>query len=178
MELEPLALAGAYRISTRRFQDDRGFFTEAWRADIAARYGLTNLFTRTNMSFNRHAGTIRGLHMQRVPHAEVKLVRCVQGRIMDVLVDVRPSSETCGQWLSLELSADNGLSVYIPEGFLHGFQTLVNDTMVLYQVTGCYTPEAEQGARFDDAAFGVLWGDFPNPVLSGKDLTWKPWGSA
>lgn len=175
MIITPLPLKGAYKISTKRFSDKRGFFTEAWRADIAAQHGLATHFTRTNMSFNKETGTLRGLHMQQAPYSEVKLVRCVQGAILDVLVDVRPGSVTHGQWASLELSEANGDSAYIPEGFLHGFQTLNPDTMVLYQVTSAYSPEAELGARFDDPAFGVVWKNLPATILSTKDAQWKPW---
>ena len=115
---------------------------------------------------------MRGLHFQRPPHAETKIVRCTRGAIYDVIVDLRPASPTHKQWLGVELTADNRRMLYVPEGFAHGYQTLVDDTEIFYQVSAFYTPEAEGGVRWDDPAFGIEWPDSESPLLSDKDRTW------
>ncbi|MEM0950785.1 MAG: dTDP-4-dehydrorhamnose 3,5-epimerase [Cyanobacteria bacterium P01_H01_bin.74] len=157
MKIRPLPLKNAFVIEQTRFEDNRGFFTEAWRSDLAQSAGMATVYTRTNISYNKKAATLRGLHMQQAPHGEEKLIRCIAGEIFDVLVDVRADSETYGQWEGVVLSAEAGNSVYVPKGFLHGFLTLVPEATVLYQVSGSYHPNAEKGARYDDPAFNIAW---------------------
>lgn len=151
--------------------DGRGFFARAFCEREFAEHGLTTRFVNTNLSLTRRKGTLRGMHYQRPPHAEAKLVRCTRGAIYDVIVDLRPESPTWGQWLGVELTADNHRQLYVPEGFAHGFVTLMDDTEVTYQVSAFYAPEAEDGVRWDDAAFGIEW---PVAVLemSDKDRNW------
>ena len=165
-------LAGAYIIDLEPFQDERGFFTEAWNHERALQHGVNAQFKRSNISLNTKAGTLRGLHAQKEPYAETKLVRCVQGTLYDVMVDMRPESTTYLQWMGVELSAENLRALLIPRGFLHGFQTLVDNTMVFYQTDGTYNPEAEYGVRFDDPALNVQWPSAPGRIISPKDQNW------
>lgn len=133
--------------------------------------GLETTFVQANISSNVAAGTLRGLHFQREPHAEVKLVRCIKGAIYDVIVDLREGSPTRYRWFGIELSEDNGLAVYVPEGFAHGYQTLTDGAAAFYFVSAFYAPESEGGLRFDDPRLAVNW---PRAVteLSKKDATW------
>lgn len=165
-------LRGVFVVDIDRLEDERGFFASLWQRDEAARYGMEADFNRANLSFNRKAGTLRGLHAQKDSGAEIKLVQCVRGAIFDVAVDIRPDSPTCGQWFGLELTAENHRMLYIPRGFLHGFQTLTDDAEVLYQVAGHYRPELEIGARYDDPAFSIDWPETATRILSRKDEGW------
>lgn len=172
MIFQETKLKGAFIIDIEKIEDERGFFAEGWKKDVAAQYGITEEFTRTNISNNRLKDTLRGLHSQREPFAEAKLVRCIKGSIFDVAVDIRPGSPTFAQWIGAELSADNHRMLYIPRGFLHGFQTLEADTTVFYQVAGSYKSDAERGARYDDPAFGIEWPQATERILSQKDQQW------
>ncbi|WP_303673126.1 dTDP-4-dehydrorhamnose 3,5-epimerase [Vampirovibrio chlorellavorus] len=174
MIFTPTPLAGAFVVDIEKLEDERGFFAEGWKDEVAAAHGISVVFNRTNISYNRKAGTVRGLHSQRAPYEEAKLVRCIQGAIFDVIVDIRPHSPTYLQWYGLVLSAENHRMLYMPHGFLHGFQTLVPDSTVSYQVAGTYQPQQEVGARFDDPAFGIDWPDVGERVLSPKDQAWPP----
>lgn len=168
------SLASGFVVELEKIEDERGFFAEGWKDEVAAKHGIHVRFNRTNISYNRKAGTLRGLHSQAAPYGEAKLVRCIQGAIFDVMVDIRPDSPTYLKWFSTELTAENHRMLYIPEGFLHGFQTLMPDSTVSYQVAGVYTPEAEVGACYDDPAFGIEWPQAAERVLSPKDKSWKP----
>lgn len=165
-------LSGAYIIEPEPFEDERGFFAEVWKDDIAAKHGIQANFQRINMSRNRKAGTLRGLHAQKAPYEEAKLVRCIQGACFDVIVDIRPQSATYLQWTGVELSAENMLALFVPRGFLHGFQTLVDDTVLFYQTDGQYAKNAEIGARFDDPALNIQWPYAKKRILSPKDQSW------
>jgi dTDP-4-dehydrorhamnose 3,5-epimerase len=138
---------------------------------LAAR-GLRNKFVQCNTSFSRQAGTLRGLHYQVAPHAEVKLMGCTQGAIHDVIVDLRPQSRTYRRWFGVDLTAESGRMLYVPEGFAHGFLTLVPDTQVCYPVSAAYCPEAERGIRWDDRAFGISWPAAGPCNVSPKDQSW------
>jgi dTDP-4-dehydrorhamnose 3,5-epimerase len=164
-------LRGAYVIDLERREDDRGFFARAWcRRELEAQ-GLEVEIVQCNLSSNPRAGTLRGMHYQLPPHAETKLVRCVRGAIFDVIVDIRVESATFGEWLGLELSAENGRMLYVPEGFAHGLETLVDDTDVYYQISAYYAPGAEHGLRWDDPDLGIEW-PLPPTVISEKDAGW------
>ena len=165
-------LAGAFIIDIQRFEDERGFFAEGWKSDEAETQGIQAIFNRSNISYNRTTGTLRGLHAQQAPYAEAKLIRCPRGSIFDVIVDIRPESPTYLQWQGVELTAENRRMLYVPQGFLHGFQTLADDVEVFYQVAGTYRPDQEIGARYDEPAFGIQWPEAPNRVLSPKDQNW------
>jgi dTDP-4-dehydrorhamnose 3,5-epimerase len=174
MIFTPTALADAYVIDLELREDERGFFARTWCQDEMAAQGLTARIVQANMSFNRKRGTLRGMHYQAAPYAEVKLVRCVRGSIVDVIADLRPDSPTYLQWLAVELTATNRRALYIPEGFAHGFQTLEDDSEVFYQVSQAYMPQAERGVRYDDPALGIEW-PLPVSVVSPKDMGWQPY---
>lgn len=176
MIFEPLKFPGAYLIHGQPVIDDRGRFER-----IACRFelgevGLSSDFVQSSLSFNSSKGTIRGMHMQRPPHSEDKLIRCVRGAIYDVLVDVRPDSPTFRQWLYFELTEDNHRSLYVPKGVAHGFQTLRDTTEVLYQMTYRYVAEASVGFRHDDPAFSIDW-PLDVSTLSEKDAQWPDFAS-
>lgn len=166
------ALPGAFLVDLERREDERGFFARAWCEREFSEQGLATRVVQCNLSFNRERGTLRGMHFQRPPHAEVKLVRCTRGAVYDVVIDMRPDSPTFKQWLGVELTAENGRALYVPEGFAHGYQTLVPETETFYQVSEFYAPEAEGGVRWNDSAFGIEWPLADEPVLSEKDRTW------
>jgi dTDP-4-dehydrorhamnose 3,5-epimerase len=161
-------LAGAYWIEAERIEDERGFFARTWDFAQFAGLGLDTDLAQTNLSFNRRAGTLRGMHFQLPPHSESKLVRCVQGRLYDVIVDLRPQSPTFLRWFGVELSADNLVSLFVPKGFAHGFQTLADDTMVYYQMSDAYAPAAAGGLRWDDPALAIDW-PLPVSVIAARD---------
>lgn len=168
--IEPTDLHGVLIISPRRFSDDRGFFCETWNAGALAEHGINTVFVQDNQSLSSTVGTIRGLHYQSPPHAQDKLVRCGRGALLDVAVDIRKDSPTYGEWIGVELSAENGKQLLIPKGFLHGFVTLEPDTEILYKCSDYYAPECDGAIRFDDADIGVDWGISPDKaVLSEKD---------
>jgi dTDP-4-dehydrorhamnose 3,5-epimerase len=169
---EQTRLSGAFLVDLERREDSRGFFARTWCANEFADHGLTTEVVQANVSFNPRQGTLRGMHFQRAPHAETKLVRCTRGAIYDVVVDLRRDSDTYKEWVGVELSADNRRALFVPEGFAHGYQTLVPDAEVFYQVSEYHTPGAEGGVRWDDRAFGIEWPDPDNAFLSDKDRSW------
>jgi dTDP-4-dehydrorhamnose 3,5-epimerase len=168
MNVEKTSLPGVVILEPRRFGDHRGFFAECWNRKTLAEAGLDHNFVQDNQSLSRAAGTVRGLHFQSPPRAQVKLVRCGKGRIFDVAVDVRLGSPTYGQWAGAELTAENGWQLLIPEGFLHAFMTLEPDTEVLYKCTDYYAPESDGAVRWDSC--GIDWPQLGvEPTLSDKD---------
>ena len=150
-------LAGSYVIEPRLFEDERGFFTRTWSGREFAEHGLNPELLECNVSFNKRAGTLRGMHFQVAPSAQPKLVRCTAGAIWDAIIDLRPASATFKQWVGEELTAANHKQLYIPEGFAHGFITLADDTEVSYQMGGVYDAAASRGVRWNDPAFGIRW---------------------
>lgn len=161
-------LAGAWVLEPERIADERGFFARTWcRRDFEAR-GLDAAIAQCSVSFNRRRGTLRGLHFQVEPHAEVKLVRVTRGAVWDVIVDLRPGSPTFRQHFAVVLSAEAGNQLYIPKGVAHGFQTLEDATEVSYQISAFYAPEAARGYRWDDPAFAIPWPE-PATVMSERD---------
>ncbi|HEX2115784.1 MAG TPA: dTDP-4-dehydrorhamnose 3,5-epimerase [Alphaproteobacteria bacterium] len=170
MEFAALAIPEVKLITPRRFTDPRGFFAETFSRRRFAEAGLVADFVQDNQSLSRPAGTVRGLHFQRPPHAQAKLVRVVRGAIFDVAVDIRPGSPTYGRHVGVELSAENGKMILIPEGFAHGFCTLKVDTEVLYKVNRDYAPAHEGGILWNDPALGISWPVDPaHAVLSERD---------
>lgn len=151
--------------------DERGMFARTFCAKEFSDQGLVSEFVQQNMSVSAEKGTLRGMHRQIAPHSEVKLIRCLRGAIYDVIVDVRPDSPTYLKWQGFELTAENKRELYVPQGFLHGFQTLTDDVEVSYLVSAFYAPDAERGARHDDPAFGIVWPE-EITVMSDKDRTW------
>ena len=156
-------------IIPRRIGDERGWFSETYNAQRLAEHGVVNAFCQDNQSLTRAAGTLRGLHFQRPPHAQAKLVRCLAGRIFDVAVDIRRASPTFSQWVGVELSAENGRQLYVPVGYAHAFLTLERDCMVAYKVADFYSAECDGGIAWNDPDIGIDWPIDGNPQLSAKD---------
>lgn len=170
MDVTPTPLPGLLVLTPRRFGDDRGFFSETWNARDFAAAGIPADFVQDNHSFSVEAGTLRGMHFQRPPNAQGKLMRCGRGALFDVAVDIRRGSPTYGQWYGVELSFENGRQLYIPEGFAHGFVTRERETEAVYKCTGFYAPGDEGALRFDDPDIGIDWGlGGVRPILSEKD---------
>jgi dTDP-4-dehydrorhamnose 3,5-epimerase len=162
---------GAYIIESEKIIDDRGFFARSFCKREFSAYGLKTDIVQCNISFNSKKGTLRGMHMQLPPKAEAKLVRCTRGRIYDVMIDLRPESETYCKWLAIELTEKNHKGFYIPEGFAHGFQTLEENSEVFYHMFEFYDPEYATGVMWDDQAFCIEW-PLPNPIISEKDTSY------
>jgi dTDP-4-dehydrorhamnose 3,5-epimerase len=165
MRFSATAVADAVVAVPEPHEDERGVFARTWDEAELAPYGLPVL-SQSSVSFNPRLGTLRGMHYQRAPHEETKLVRCTRGRMQDVVVDLRPESPTYLAWASAELSAENRLALLVPPGCGHGFLTLERDTEVLYLIGGRYVPEAAAGVRWDDPLFGIAWQ--ANPVLMSE----------
>ncbi len=152
--------------------DERGFFARIWCENELGDYGLDAKIAQVSLSYNRRRGTLRGLHYRVAPHAESKIVRCIRGAMYDVAVDLRPESPSYLQWVGVELTSDNRKSIYIPEGCAHGFQTLEDDTEVLYLLSQHYAPDAERGLRWDDRAIGIAWPHVDTRIMSERDRNW------
>jgi len=167
MLIEDTPLPGVKILTPKRFGDDRGFFSESWNKRLLGEHDLTLEFVQDNHSMSAQVGTLRGLHFQSPPHAQDKLVRCGQGALFDVAVDIRTGSPTYGQWFGLELSAENGKQLLVPKGFLHGFITRQPNTEILYKCTDYYAPDCDGAVRWDSC--GINWGFTGTPVLSDKD---------
>jgi dTDP-4-dehydrorhamnose 3,5-epimerase len=161
-------LKGAFIIDLERREDSRGFFARAFCQKEFKAHGLKPVIAQANIASNFRKGTVRGMHFQYPPAAETKLVRCTRGRILDIIVDLRPESTTYMQHVSIELSDDNQLALYVPERFAHGYQTLRDNTDTSYQVGEFYTPEAESGLIYNDPRLGLNW-PMPVTVISEKD---------
>ena len=175
MDILVTPLSGVLVLTPKRFHDRRGFFCEAYSKRRLARAGIDVDFVQDNVSMSRPRGTLRGLHFQREPFAQVKLVSVVTGVARDVVVDIRHSSPTFGQHFSVLLSAEEGNQIFIPTGFAHGFLTLEPDTVVNYKVSNYYSPEHNSGIRFDDHSLGIDWGRDPSSiVISEKDQELPP----
>jgi len=168
LRFAPTPLAGAYVVELERLEDERGFFARSFCQEEFRKQGLKPAIAQCNVSWNRRRGTLRGLHYQAAPHEEAKVVRCSRGAIWDVIVDLREGSPTRLRWHAQELSADNRLAFYVPEGFAHGFQTLADDSEVLYQMSESYHPDLARGLRWDDPKLGIRW-PLPGPILSPRD---------
>ncbi len=161
-------LKGAFIIDIEPREDERGFFARSWCEDEFKQRRLNPRLVQCNISFNLKNGTLRGMHYQIAPFAEAKVVRCTMGAIYDVIIDLRHNSTTFNQWFAVELTAENHRAVYVPEDFAHGFQTLMDNTEVFYQMSEFYHPEYARGARWDDPAFGIMWPIF-DAIISEKD---------
>ncbi len=168
MRFDPTRVAGAFLVEPERVEDERGFFARTWCREEFAEHGLNADLVQCNISYNARRGTLRGMHYQRPPHAEAKLVRCTRGALYDVIVDLRRNSSTYMQWFGTELTADNRSALYVPEGCAHGFITLRDDTEVLYQMSDSYHAECVAAVRWNDPAFAIAWPAAPE-VISERD---------
>ena len=171
MEFRPTNLAGAYLVQLEPVRDQRGFFARTFCVEEFANHGLEIGYPQHSISYSARKGTLRGMHYQRDPHREAKLVRCTKGAILDVIVDIRRDSSTFCRWQRFELSSANGDQLYVPKGFAHGFQTLCDDVEVSYLISTPHQPEFARGIRYNDPAFGIGW---PLPVaeISERDMRW------
>jgi dTDP-4-dehydrorhamnose 3,5-epimerase len=165
----------AYVLDLEPFHDTRGMFARIWAEEELAAHGLTASLSQCSISRNRRSGTLRGMHYQRPPDEEAKLVRCTRGAIFDVVLDLRAGSPTLGRWYGVELTAEEGSALFVPEGCAHGFQTLVDDTEVLYLISKPYAPESATGVRWDDPAFGIAWPPAGERTMSDRDRSWPDW---
>ena len=169
MIFTPTELKDAYIVEPKKLEDERGFFARTWCEREFRDRGLNPNLVQCNISFNHKKGTLRGMHLQVEPYAEAKLVRCTQGAIYDVIIDLRPDSNTYKQWIAVELTPENHKALYVPEGFAHGFQTLADNTEVFYQMSQFYAPECARGYRWNDPSFNIDW-PLEISVISDKDL--------
>ncbi len=167
-------LKGAYVIEIEPISDHRGFFARSWCEQEFRDRGLNSNLVQCNISFNLKKGTLRGMHYQAKPYEEAKLVRCTQGAIYDVIIDIRPDSPTFKKWFAVELSAANHHMLYIPESFAHGFQTLEDNTEVFYQMSEFYHPSAARGIRWDEPEFHLEW-RLEDKIISERDLSYPFW---
>lgn len=171
MKFTATKLAGAWIVELDRLEDERGFFARSFCQREFDKLGMNTTVVQSNVSYNVSRGTLRGMHYQVAPAEETKLVRCTRGSIVDIIVDMRKDSPTYHQHIAVDLNADNHRSLFVPANFAHGFQTLEDDTEVMYMVSGFYTPECERGLRYNDPALNIQW---PLPVehVSDKDAQW------
>lgn len=177
MKFHPTKVEGVFEIELEHRRDERGFFARSFCQKEFAAQGLHTEFLQSNLSFNHEAGTLRGMHWQDEPHAEVKVVRCTRGVIFDVAVDLRRDSPTYLKWHGVELSAENGRALYIPRGCAHGYLTLVPGAEIHYLVSTFYAPTHDRGARHDDPAFGIQWPEIEKRLISPRDVAhplWQP----
>jgi dTDP-4-dehydrorhamnose 3,5-epimerase len=168
----PVSLEGAQLVELEPHEDERGFFARMWCREEFEAHGLSPELAQSSISRNARSGTLRGLHFQRAPHEEAKLVHCTRGAIFDVIVDLRPDSPSHLAWFGVELDAARGAGLYVPEGFAHGFQTLVDDTDVLYMISRAYAPDAAAGLRWDDPALAIEWPPAAARTISERDRAW------
>lgn len=174
MRIEETSLSGCFILELDRREDERGFFARSFCTSEFAGAGLPHHFPQHNISHNMRRGTLRGMHFQNAPHAEAKVVRCTRGAIVDVVIDLREGSASRGKWIKVELTAETGRALFVPEGFAHGFQTLANDTDVSYLMSVPFTPGHGQGVRWNDPAFGIDW-PLPFAFLSERDGAYPDW---
>jgi dTDP-4-dehydrorhamnose 3,5-epimerase len=167
-------LPGAFTIDLERREDERGFFAREFCQEEFEAHGLKPAVVQVNLSFNAKAGTLRGMHFQYPPAAETKLVRCVRGAILDIIVDLRPESQTYLKHIAVEINEDNWRALYVPERFAHGYQVLRDNTVISYHVGTPYTPSAEGGLLHDDPALGLNW-PMPVSMISERDRAFQPY---
>jgi dTDP-4-dehydrorhamnose 3,5-epimerase len=172
MIFKELELSGVYLIEPEFLSDSRGYFTRMFCKNEFDKYALCTDFPQWNLSHNNVKNTLRGMHFQKPPFEEIKLITCVKGAILDVLIDLRKESSTYKKWISIELNEQNKNALYAPKGIAHGYKTLCCDTDVFYHVSEFYRPEYSDGVLYNDEAFSIDWGDLSGLVISEKDLAW------
>ena len=165
-------LPGVFLLDAEPFEDERGAFSRTFAEEEYASHGLNPRVSQCSMSWNKHKGTLRGMHFQHPPHAEAKTIRCTRGRVYAVALDLRPDSDTYCSWTPTELSADNRRALYVPELCAFGFQSLEPATEILYIMSHPYAPSHYTGVRWDDPAFGIEWPEAPDRTISEKDRTY------
>ena len=172
MKFSKTELSGAYVIEIEKIEDQRGFFSRVWDKNEFKKQGLSSELIQCSVSFNKNKGTLRGMHYQISPSEEIKIVRCTQGKIFDVIIDLRKDSKTYKKWIGIELSQDNYKMLYIPKGFAHGFLTLDENTEIFYQMSNEYNKETAQGIRWNDPTFSINW---PSKItiMSERDMNFE-----
>lgn len=168
MNIIKTELNDCYIIEPNKFGDNRGWFMESYNKNVFKENGLEYDFVQDNESFSKEKGVLRGLHFQRPPYTQAKLVRCIQGKVYDVVVDIRKDSSTYGKWIGVELSPENNRQLLVPRGFLHGFQTLTDDVIFSYKCDNFYNKESDGGVAYDDPDLGIVW-PIEEKILSDKD---------
>lgn len=171
MQFTPSRIPGAWVIDIKPIHDQRGFFAMTWVPDEFRKRGIDPTVAQTNLAYNHKRGTLRGMHFQKAPHAQAKIVRATRGALLDVIVDLRADSPTYRQWDAVELTADNRRMLYMPEGIAHGYLTLTDDVEAYYHASAPWAPQAESGVRWNDPAFAIQW-PFEPIVISEKDAMW------
>lgn len=171
MIFKETTLPGAYVIEPEKIGDERGYFARIWCERELQQHGLKADLAQSNVGFSHRKGTLRGLHFQKPPYAEVKIVRCTRGAIFDVIVDLRPDSQTYKGWFGVELSDENSRMIYVPEGFAQGYITLTDNTEMNYHTSEFYNAEAASGVRYNDIAIGIRWPLIPS-IISQQDRNW------
>lgn len=164
-------MQGAYIIEIEQIEDNRGFFARSWCRNEFGLQNLNHNFVQTNLGRSKRSGTLRGMHFQETPYEEVKYVSCTRGAVYDVIIDLRPTSPTYKEWIGAELTEDNHRMLYVPEGFAHGYLTLMDDSEISYMTTQFYMHEYATGVRYNDPSFKIRW-PIPVQVISDKDLGW------
>jgi dTDP-4-dehydrorhamnose 3,5-epimerase len=172
MIFREMEIKGAYIIEPERIEDERGFFARTWCQREFEKHGLNSRLVQTNISFSKNKGTLRGMHYQSKPHEEAKLIMCTKGEIFDVIIDLRPKSNTYKRYFSIRLTESGLEMLYVPEGFAHGFQTLKHDTEVLYQMSEFYDQGSACGVRWNDPAFAIEWPQSDIMIMSERDRNW------
>jgi len=167
----PSRIPGAWIMDVEPVHDQRGFFATTWLPEELRERGMDPALAQCNLAFNHKRGTLRGMHLQSEPHAQIKIVRATRGALLDVIVDLRPDSPTFKKWDAVELTGDNRRMLYIPAGIAHGYLTLSDDTEAYYHASTPWAPSAERGVRWNDPAFGIEW-PFTPTVISSKDEAW------
>lgn len=171
MKFYETKLKGSYVIELEKNEDERGFFARTWDKNEMQKFGLNDNLVQCSVSFNKTKGTLRGMHYQITPYEESKLVRCTKGKVFDIIIDLRRNSLTYKQWFSTEIDDQNHKMIYIPEGFAHGFQTLVDNTEVFYQMSEYFMPEYSTGIRWNDESFDIKW-PISKKIISEKDVSY------
>ena len=177
MEFVETKLSGAYLVRVKRIEDARGYFGRGFCQQEFAAHGLNPQVSQLNVGFSLKRGTLRGMHFQMAPHDEAKLVRCTRGRVLDVVVDLRPGSKTHRQWVAAELDPDEGPMLYCPEGCAHGYLTLTDNAEIYYLTSKPYAAASARGVRYDDPAFAIGW-PFAPTVISDQDRNWPDYTGA
>lgn len=172
MKINPTKIEGVFIIEPEPREDARGYFARVFAKEELKKAGVDFSIVHINRSLSKEKGTIRGIHYQKPPKSEDKIIQCLSGKIFDIALDIRPESKTFGQWVSEELSSDNKKMLLLPKGCAHGFQTLEENTVVEYFVTEYYAPEFEDGIRYNDPRFGIIW-PIKDAILSEKDANWQ-----
>lgn len=169
MDIQPTTLPGVFLLVPRFIEDERGFFARVWCEETLTRAGLCGRWVQSSIAFNHRKGTLRGMHYQADPAPEIKLVRCTQGAIHDVLVDLRPTSPTYLKWQAFDLSDENRATLYVPGGIAHGYQTTTDNAEVLYLMSEPYQPGLQRGARWNDPALKIHWPECAARIISARD---------